>query len=73
MDPQHARRGLGRRLVEAACAAAAAEGRRFTTLLVAEDNQPARALYDATGFETRSQFLFGWRARPIPRSAATAA
>lgn len=73
VDPQHARRGLGRRLVEAACAAAAEEGRRFTTLLVAEDNQPARALYDAAGFETRSQFLFGWRARPIPRSAASAA
>ena len=70
VDPSHARQGLGRRLVEAACVAVRGEGRRYMTLLVAEDNAPARALYDGAGFEPRSQFLFGWRARPIPRTAA---
>lgn len=70
VSPDHARQGIGRRLLDAACAAAASDGRRYVTLLVAEDNHPARALYSSTGFEERSQFLFGWRTRPIPRSAA---
>jgi ribosomal protein S18 acetylase RimI-like enzyme len=43
VDPDHARQGLGRRLVDAACAVAASEGRRYMTLLVAEDNTAARA------------------------------
>ncbi len=65
--PTHARRGIGRRLLESACNAAAAEGRRYVTLLVAEDNDAALALYTDAGFESRSEFLFGSRARPIPR------
>lgn len=73
VDPDYGRQGIGRRLVEAACRAVSGEGRRYMTLLVAETNSPARALYDAAGFEPRSQFLFGWRARPIPRSASVAA
>jgi ribosomal protein S18 acetylase RimI-like enzyme len=68
--PSHTRQGLGRRLVNAACAAAASEGRRYVTLLVAEDNTAARSLYASLGFEPRSEFLFGWRARPIPRAVA---
>ena len=70
VSPDHARQGVGRRLLDAACEAAVGEGRRYMTLLVAESNSPARALYADAGFEQRSQFLFGWRARPIPRSVA---
>ena len=73
VDPNHARQGLGRRLVDAACAVAASEGRRYMTLLVAEDNTAARALYARARFHQRSQFLFGWRARPIPRVATGSA
>ena len=70
IDPAWARQGLGRRLLETATAAAASEGRRYMTLLVSEDNAEAQALYTNAGFERRSQFLFGWRERPIPRTAA---
>ena len=59
VSPEHARQGIGRRLLDVACAAAASEGRRYMTLLVSEDNDPARALYAGTGFEERTQFLFG--------------
>ncbi len=69
VDPGHVRQGLGRRLLDAACTTVASEGRRYVTLLVAEDNGPARALYATAGFEERSRFLFGWRPRPIPRQA----
>ena len=70
VSPGHARQGIGRRLLSSACAMAGSEGRRYMTLLVSEDNDAARVLYDSAGFEERSQFLFGWRTRPIPRSAA---
>nr|WP_316520882.1 GNAT family N-acetyltransferase [Kitasatospora sp. K002] len=43
-------RGIGRRLVEAACAAARAEGARRVTLRVLGWNAPARRLYESCGF-----------------------
>ncbi|MET8628651.1 GNAT family N-acetyltransferase [Kitasatospora sp. NPDC004669] len=43
-------RGVGRRLVEAACAAARAEGARKMTLRVLGWNAPARRLYESCGF-----------------------
>ncbi|MGW3042535.1 N-acetyltransferase family protein [Kitasatospora sp. NPDC001159] len=43
-------RGVGRRLVEAACAAALAEGARRMTLRVLGWNAPARRLYESCGF-----------------------
>ncbi|MFE5580695.1 GNAT family N-acetyltransferase [Kitasatospora sp. NPDC056531] len=43
-------RGIGRRLVEAACAAARAEGARRLTLRVLGWNAPARRLYESCGF-----------------------
>ncbi|MFE4355276.1 MULTISPECIES: GNAT family N-acetyltransferase [unclassified Kitasatospora] len=43
-------RGIGRRLVEAACAAARAEGARKLTLRVLGWNAPARRLYESCGF-----------------------
>ena len=49
--PSARRRGLGARLVRAAAARVAASGAKRMFLEVAEDNAPARALYDAQGFE----------------------
>lgn len=43
-------RGVGRKLVEAACAAAHAEGARKMTLRVLGWNAPARRLYESCGF-----------------------
>ncbi|MER7753447.1 GNAT family N-acetyltransferase [Kitasatospora sp. NPDC097643] len=43
-------RGIGRRLVEAACDAARAEGARKISLRVLGWNAPARRLYEACGF-----------------------
>ncbi|MFH8380828.1 GNAT family N-acetyltransferase [Kitasatospora sp. NPDC018058] len=43
-------RGVGRHLVEAACAAARAEGARKMTLRVLGWNAPARRLYESCGF-----------------------
>lgn len=43
-------RGVGRRLVEAACATARAEGARKMTLRVLGWNAPARRLYESCGF-----------------------
>lgn len=48
--PAARRRGLGRRLVEAAAAWAESAGAASLFLEVAEDNVAARALYAATGF-----------------------
>lgn len=48
----HRRRGLGRRLIEAAAAAAIAGGANVLFLEVAEDNPAAIALYRSLGFET---------------------
>ncbi|MCG6493245.1 GNAT family N-acetyltransferase [Kitasatospora sp. A2-31] len=43
-------RGIGRALVEAACAAAEADGARRITLRVLGHNAPARRLYESCGF-----------------------
>lgn len=43
-------RGIGRRLVDAACAAARAEGARKMSLRVLGWNAPARRLYESCGF-----------------------
>jgi ribosomal protein S18 acetylase RimI-like enzyme len=45
--------------VEDACRAAAARGVKQATLLVAESNTSARALYDKMGFTNTSQFIAG--------------
>ena len=44
-------RGVGQALVEAACAAARAEGARRMTLRVLGHNTPARRLYERCGFQ----------------------
>ncbi|MEV7600310.1 GNAT family N-acetyltransferase [Kitasatospora sp. NPDC089797] len=58
-------RGIGRRLVEAACAAARAGGARKMTLRVLGWNAPARRLYESCGFTVEGvlaeEFLIGGR------------
>ena len=51
VDERARGRGIGRALLEAACARARAEGVRRVTLRVLGHNVPARALYRAVGFE----------------------
>lgn len=48
--PQARRKGVGRKLVEAASEAARAAGAERLVLEVAADNHNARALYEAAGF-----------------------
>jgi len=50
LDPQHWRRGVGRRLVDAAVAQAQERGYRNLTLWVLRENQRARSFYEAVGF-----------------------
>jgi ribosomal protein S18 acetylase RimI-like enzyme len=64
IDPTSRRRGLARDLIETSCALAAASGYRRMTLLVAEDNAPARTLYEAAGFTPLSHFLYATRNAP---------
>lgn len=59
VHPARRREGLARRLVEEACRAAAARGVKQATLLVADSNTGARALYEKMGFANRSEFLAG--------------
>jgi ribosomal protein S18 acetylase RimI-like enzyme len=59
VHPSRRRQGLAERLVDEACRAAAARGVKQATLLVADSNATARALYEKMGFTNRSQFLAG--------------
>ncbi|WP_298160239.1 GNAT family N-acetyltransferase [Brevundimonas sp.] len=61
--PSARRQGLGARLVRTAADRAAAAGAVRMFLEVAEDNDPARALYGAAGFEPA-----GRRPRYYPRA-----
>jgi ribosomal protein S18 acetylase RimI-like enzyme len=61
VDPGRRRHGLASDLVETSCALATASGYQRMTLLVAEDNAPARALYAAAGFEPISHFVYATR------------
>ncbi len=69
--------GLGRTLVEAACGAAASRGFGEVSLLVAEHNTAARALYARLGFLEAAEFVFGSKGasrvdRPAPHWQAAA-
>lgn len=64
VDPSLRRRGLARDLIETTSALAAAMGHTRLTLLVAEDNAPARALYAAAGFTALSHFVYATRSAP---------
>ena len=57
VDPQATRRGLGRMLVEAACARASGAGCDRITLLVEGRNTAARRLYECSGFQAVARFV----------------
>jgi GNAT superfamily N-acetyltransferase len=59
VHPKRRREGLAQQMVEEACRAAAARGVKQATLLVAESNTAARALYEGMGFTDMSRFLAG--------------
>ena len=59
VHPTRRREGLAQRLVEDACRAAAARGVKQATLLVADSNANARALYEKMGFADASTFIAG--------------
>jgi ribosomal protein S18 acetylase RimI-like enzyme len=69
-DPTWRRSGLGRSLLSAAASAAAAAGHERLTLLVAESNEAARALYARCGFEQTAHFLYASRPALARRAAA---
>lgn len=57
VDPGGRRRGLGRALVEEACARLSAGGYHAVTLLVAGNNLAARSLYEEAGFRQDATFV----------------
>lgn len=59
VDPALRRQRVARGLMSAALAAAARRGCSAVTLMVAEDNAPALALYRALGFEEVGHLLWG--------------
>jgi len=78
VDPARHRQGLARTMIGRVARVASAHGAREVTLLVANDNLPARALYERLGFEQRATFLLAARGRitrqsPVQRMADAAA
>jgi ribosomal protein S18 acetylase RimI-like enzyme len=61
VDPDVRGLGLGRRLMDAAEAAAATRGFDRMTLLVAQSNRPAAGLYERLGFRDRAAFVVATR------------
>ena len=57
VEPHARGRGVGRALLDAAEAHARAAGRGYISLMVTEDNAPARALYDRAGFSTERRMM----------------
>jgi ribosomal protein S18 acetylase RimI-like enzyme len=59
VDPKHRQRGIGRALVEHACAALAARGCGKVNLQVRDGNEAAAAFYDQLGFAREPRISFG--------------
>ena len=57
VEPHARGRGAGRALLDAAEALARAHGLRYVSLMVTEDNAPARALYEGAGFLTERRMM----------------
>jgi ribosomal protein S18 acetylase RimI-like enzyme len=64
VDPSYRRKGLAAALVDEASRRAAAAGCWRVTLLVAENNQPARHMYARLGFEPTATFVYATRSAP---------
>ncbi len=60
VDPAYRRRGIARRLIEAALEAIRARGARAAILQVEAENEGARQLYEAAGFATERRW-HEWR------------
>jgi ribosomal-protein-alanine N-acetyltransferase len=68
VDEQYKRQGIGRKLVEQAQKHAFREGAKTVFLEVAEDNDAARALYEACGFSEhgrRKDYYRRWHGRRV--------
>ena len=59
VDPKHRQRGIGRALVEHACAELAARGCGKVNLQVRDGNEAAAAFYDELGFAREPRISFG--------------
>ena len=57
VEPHARARGVGRALLEAAELQARAAGLRYMSLMVTEENGPARALYERAGFVTERRMM----------------
>lgn len=57
VEPFARNRGVGRVLIDAVDAFARAAGMRYVSLMVTEDNAPARTLYDHAGFATERRMM----------------
>jgi ribosomal protein S18 acetylase RimI-like enzyme len=57
VEPFARNRGVGRALLEYAEALARGEGLRYVSLMVTEENDPARHLYDSAGFATERRMM----------------
>jgi ribosomal protein S18 acetylase RimI-like enzyme len=57
VEPGARGRGVGRALLDAAEQHAREAGLRYVSLMVTDDNAPARALYDRAGFLTERRML----------------
>ncbi|HYW55279.1 MAG TPA: GNAT family N-acetyltransferase [Dongiaceae bacterium] len=57
VEPLARGRGAGRAMMDAAEGYARARGLRYVSLMVTEDNAPARALYDKAGFVTERRMM----------------
>ncbi len=67
VDPTGRRHGHGKRLVVAAARAALGIGCQSVSLLVADDNEPAKRLYSSLGFVERGRFVSARRS-PLRRT-----
>lgn len=57
VEPSARGRGVGRAMLEAAEARARAAGLGYVSLMVTEENAPARALYDGAGYRIERRML----------------
>jgi ribosomal protein S18 acetylase RimI-like enzyme len=72
VEPEAQGRGLGRVLLDAACASARHAGCRRITLLVQDRNNRARQLYEASGFAGVARFVAAGSRQPLRLTSVAA-